>query len=261
MATSFGALCTDFYINLKLALKMDLPTERETILHLFDRVRKSEPAMDRFRRYDNELALESSRRETQYKWLALRRASLRTGHVNPEEMTDAYGFHRLILQIAPHYLTISPLDVDYLELTFGFDLECQANHDEVVYDALYGDAPMADLLRPFGSVDENESKVLDVQPLFGMSLCKSGDLQAFFEVKSRTRSRRGQTGRSRDEPLSLFLTVRRYGPIRQVDDIATDFDELAEHAETLATERLVPHMLTPIARQITSSSAGGGDPL
>ena len=37
MATSFGALCTDFYINQKVGLKMDLPADRETILHLFDR--------------------------------------------------------------------------------------------------------------------------------------------------------------------------------------------------------------------------------
>jgi hypothetical protein len=57
MATSFGALCTDFYVNQKLALKMDLPGERETVLHFFDRVKKSIPAMNRFRRYDGELAL------------------------------------------------------------------------------------------------------------------------------------------------------------------------------------------------------------
>ena len=38
--TTFVALCSDFYVNQKLALKMDLPSERETILHFFDRVRK-----------------------------------------------------------------------------------------------------------------------------------------------------------------------------------------------------------------------------
>ena len=52
MATSYGALCTDFYINQKLALKMDLPSDRETILHFFDLVRREMPSMHRFRRYD-----------------------------------------------------------------------------------------------------------------------------------------------------------------------------------------------------------------
>ena len=82
MATSFGALCSDFYVNSKLAMKMDLPDERETVLHLFDRVRRSYPSMDRFRRYDNEFLLESSRRETEYHYLSLRRSSIRAGQSN-----------------------------------------------------------------------------------------------------------------------------------------------------------------------------------
>ena len=108
MATSFGALCTDFYINQKLSLKMDLPGDRETVLHLFDGVRKAMPGMDRFRRYDGELALESARRDAEYRWLALRRTSVRTGHVNPQTMAEAYRFHRLILEVVPYHLTISP---------------------------------------------------------------------------------------------------------------------------------------------------------
>jgi arylsulfatase A-like enzyme len=45
MATSFGALCDDFYINQAIAVKMDLPTERDTLLHMFDRVRADQPTM------------------------------------------------------------------------------------------------------------------------------------------------------------------------------------------------------------------------
>ena len=78
MATSYGALCTDFSVNHKLAMKMDLPGDRETILHLFDRVRKAFPSMDRFHPYENELALESPRRDPQYRCLTIRRRSIRT---------------------------------------------------------------------------------------------------------------------------------------------------------------------------------------
>ncbi len=249
MATSFGALCTDFYINQKLALKMDLPGDRETVLHLFDRVRKTVPSMDRFRRYDGELALESPRREAEYRWLAMRRTSVRTGHVNPQTMADAYDYHRLILEITPYHLTISPLDVDYLELMFGFDLECKANHDEVVYDALFGDSALGNVLKAPGS------KILDVQPVLGASLSDKGDLQAYFEVKTRTKSRRGSSGRYRHEPIGVFLTVRRYGPVGALEELMMILDDLSTQAESLATDRLVPDLLTPIARQITSSSA------
>lgn len=249
MATSFGALCSDFYVNHKLALKMDLQSGRETILHFFDAVRKSEPEMDRFRRYDGELALESPRKEEEYRWLSLQRVTMRTGHINPQTMGDAYDFHRLILELAPYNLTISPLDVDYQELMFGFDLECKADHDDVVFTALFGDTPLANLVRiPQG-------KVLDVQPVLGVSLSEQGDLQAYYEVKTRTKNRRGNATRYKHDPISLFLTIRRYGPIDKVDDLITHFNMLSQKAEELATDRFVPDLLTPIARHITSSSA------
>src|SRR5258705_10934795 len=71
MPTSYGAICTDFYVNQKLSLKMDLPSGRESVLDMFDRIRKELPDMERFRRYDGELALESPEQSSQYSWLAL----------------------------------------------------------------------------------------------------------------------------------------------------------------------------------------------
>jgi hypothetical protein len=249
MATSFGALCTDFYINHKLALKMDLPSERETTLHFFEAVRKTVPGMDRFRRFNNELALESSRRDQEYRWLSLQRTTVRTGHVNPQSMSQAFEFHRLVLELAPFHLTISPLEIDFQELMYGFDLECKADHDEVVFEALLGDTPFAKLLSvPHG-------KILDVQPVLGVALTAGGDTQAYFEVKTRTKSRRGSASRFKHEPISLFLTVRRYGPAQQLDDLTEVLAELSAKTEELATDRFVPDLLTPIARQITSSSA------
>ena len=251
MATSYGALCTDFYLNQKLALKLDLPSERETILHLFDRIRRSMPDMDRFRRYDGELALESSKHEGEYTWLALRRASIRTGHVNPSTIDEAHKLHQLILEVSPYHLTISPLDIDYIELMFGFDLECKGNHDEVIFDALFHDSPMANLTQVPGYED---ARALDVQPIFGVALCDEGNLQAFFEIKTRAKSQRGDDSRYHDEPISLFLTVRQYGPIEQIDQLPKIYEQLHGHCETLASERLIPDLLTPIARQIISSS-------
>lgn len=249
MPTSYGALCSDFYVNLKLSLKMDLPGDRETILHLFDRIRRSIPSMDRMRRYNSELALESSRRNSEYRWLAMRQNYLRVGHVNPQSMEDAYKTHRLILEVAPYHLTISPLDVDCVELLFGFDLECHSDQDEVVYNALIAGSPLANLLKV------PDARIMDVQPVFALSLSDEGDLQALFEVKTRTKTRRGSSKRYRNEPLGIFLTVRRFGPVNQTEDLLDVFTLLTQHAELLASERVVPNLLTPIVRQITSSNA------
>ena len=248
MATSFGALCTDFYVNQKLALKMDLPSERETVLHFFDRVRKQIPQLNRFRRYEGELALESARKDAAYQWMALRRTSVRSGHVNPESMKQAYDFHRLVLELSPHFLSISPLDVDYVELMFGFDLECKDNHDQVIHDALFAETPLAQL------TEVNDAGMLDCQPIFGLNLSERGDLQAYFEVKTRQKTRRGNDRQFRDEPISLFLTLRKYGPVDKVDDLKAIYKKLAHEAEALATDKLVPYLLTPIARHITSSA-------
>lgn len=248
MTTSFGALSTDFHITQKLALKMDLPDDRETLLHLFDQVRKTDPAMRRFRRFDGELLLESSRREPHYRWLTLRRTSVRSGQSNPDQMADAYRFHQNVLRLIPYQLSISPIDVGYQELWFSFDLECKSNQDEVVYDALIADTPLANLMQ------WPDAKITDVQPVLGMRLEGRRGLEAYFEVKTRRRGRRGGS-RYRQEPIGVVVSVRKYGPINEVEDLVTNFKKMAQYAEQLATERLVPHLLMPIARQITSSSA------
>ena len=162
----------------------------------------------------------------------------------------------MVLELVPYYLTISPLDIDYLELLFGFDMECEGNHDEVVYEALYEGTPLGNLLNVPGT-DIEHAKIVDVQPILGASLTEEGNLQAFFEVKTRSRGRRGQSTRFREEPLSVFLTIRNYEPVKKVEDLLERFDMLKEKAEVLATDQLVPYLLNPIARQITSSSAGG----
>jgi hypothetical protein len=248
MSTSFGALCTDFYVNQKIAVKMDLPGERETILHLFDRIRADQPGMKKFRRFTDELSLESSRRNGAYKWLALRRNNIRSGQVNPQTLDEAYDLHRLILKLTPYHLSISPLDLDYQELLLGFDLEARGNQNEIVFDALFADSPLAKLM------NYGPSKPLDVQPVFGMSLNERCDLQAFFEVKTVTSQAQVRTGRFRPEPISIFLTLRKFGPIDRMEDLLENFEVLRSHAEKLAEKRLVPDLLAPISRAITSSA-------
>jgi len=248
MATSFGALCTDFYVNQRFALKMDLPSSRETILDLFDRVRKGRPTMDRFRRFEGELALESVPRDGAYEWLALRSTSIRSGSVNPDSLADAYQLHRLILEITPYFLSISPLDVEYLELMFGFDLEAKGNHDEIVFDALFADTPLG------GLANTETAPPMDVQPVFAFTLDEERRIQVNFEVKTRTVEREVEGDKFDDEPISVYVGVRQLGPVEAIDDLQTVFERLATHAEQLANDQVIPLLLTPISRVIASRS-------
>jgi hypothetical protein len=246
MATSYGALCTDFYVNQKISLKMDLPSGRETVLDMFDRIRKELPAMDRFRRFDQELALESPENASQYNWLALRRTTIRSGWVNPDSLEQAYKLHRLILEVAPYYLSISPLDVEFIELVFGFDLQAERNRNEIVYEALLANSPLASMCDPA------QEAVLESQPFIGFALNERCDLQAFIEVKTRTRTSEIASGRFDDEPISVYLTTRQYGSLKSVDEFTSIFGTLAGHIERLAEERVIPNIVLPLREAIMS---------
>jgi hypothetical protein len=148
--------------------------------------------------------------------------------------------------VAPYYLSISPLDIDYLELVFGFDLEAEANRDEVVFDALLADGPLGNL------VDPNQDRFLDCQPIVGLALNEACDLQAFFEVRSRGSATEVATGDFLPEPISVYLTVRRHGPVSSLEQLPAIFATLCGHAERLAEERAIPQLVMPIRHAILS---------
>ena len=236
--STFSALCSDFYINQKLGLKLDLPERRETVLDLFDRVRKTFPRLTQFQRYEGEVAIESSGADPDRQWVALRQTSIRSGHVNPASLTDAYHFHKAILEVAPYFLSISPLDIDMLEVVFGFDFDTEHDKDAVVFDALLANSPLAAL------VDPGFERVTEAQPGIAISLGERGDMQAVFEV--RTRPRVPVAGERGGDPISVFLTVRKFGPLASLDDLKGAFGAVVGHAEMLAEQRVIPHLVAPI---------------
>lgn len=245
MNDSFKALCADFYVNQKLQVKMDLPRTRETILDFYERVRKSFPQMMGFRKYRDELALESNPQEMPHRWLAVKGTSIRSGCVNAESLTECYGLHQLVLDAAPSYLSISPLDIDHLEVLFGFDLMAQGNHDQIVYDALLAGSPLA------GLMDIPHATLSDFQPTLGVTLGASKEFEVYAEVKTRPvmlRPRDPELG----EPISVYLTMRKLGPISDMKELTTAFTRLTKMGEDLIQHRIVPNLLVPIHAAIGS---------
>lgn len=245
MSESLRALCSDFYVNLKLGVKMELPRGRETVLELFERVRRQFPAMNHFRRYRDELALESPQTDSPHRWVAARVNSVRSGTVNPPDMNEAYALHRLVLEVAPYFMSISPLDVDFVELLFGFDLSAAGNHDAIVYEALLADSPLGKL------ADSSALGATDCQPSLGFSIGRRGDIEAAFEVKTRT-AQQSQNPEAPPEPISVYLTLRKFGSVMDLKDLAGTFDRLASVGEEMAEARVVPTFLVPLRDAIAS---------
>lgn len=258
MSESYGALATDFYVNQRLNVKLDLPTGRETILGLFDRVRKDFGHMTRFRRLSGELALESEgpdeKKGLPHQWVALRRTSVRSGCVNPPSPREAYRLHRMLLEASPYFLSISPLDIDYVELLYGFDLVCTGNHDAIVFDALYGGGGKnAPALTALGDV--RGAIPIECQPLLGFALSDSCDLQAQFEVKTRTPTRAVRSGEFDPAPISVYLTVRQYTTLRDVGELKGVLGTLSSRAESLLESIVIPRMLMPLREAIASTGS------
>jgi hypothetical protein len=243
--TGFDALCRDFCVNQKLALKMDLPGAREPVLDLFGRLRKDMPRLANLERYpDGEVALESGEDDRDFLWVSMRQTSLKSGWVNPASLEDAYRMHRTVLEVAPFFLSISPLDVSHLELVYAFDFECDGNRDEVVLDALLGGSRIGEFAE--GASDT----VIDSQPFLALVLADAPDMHVYLEV--RTRVQRGEIGAIREggDPLSVMLTVRRTGPVRRLEELPTHLAQLSGHGERLVEQRLIPRILMPLRERL-----------
>src|SRR5262249_18534916 len=158
-------------------------------------------------------ALETAELDRQFTWVAMRQTSVRSGSVNPGSLEDAYALHTRILEVAPYYLSINALDVDSLELVYGFDFETSAPRDEIIFEALLAASPLAEL------VDRQQDHLVDVQPSLSVGITESGDVTATFEVKSRAGRHDRMPLTSDEDPISVFLTVRRQGPIRALDEL------------------------------------------
>ena len=235
------ALCSDVYVNLRMALTMDLPSRRETVLDLFDRVRKECPDLTALRRYDQEYALESEGDPRQSSWVSLQRTSVRSGMVNPEDLADAYALHRTVLRNAPYFLSITPLDVECIDLVFGFDLDCPGSKDEAVFDTFFDTSPFAGLVR-------DGDTLTDVQPLVAFRLESDAATTAVVEV--RTQPPPQAPTMPRPSPISVYLTVRRRGPFKQLEQLDEVFGSLVGWAEQVAEERVVPHVVVPLHRRL-----------
>lgn len=241
MSESYRALCSDFYVNLKLATKMELPRTRETVLDLFERVRKHFPAMSNFRRYRDELALESPQSDAPHRWLAIKSNHARTGTVNPESLAEGYTLHEHMLEAAPFYLNISPLDVDYVELLYGFDILAGGNHDAVVFEALLGGSPLAAMLEVPGATP------VECQPLIGVTIGTGSDeIQAAFEVKTRPGGAGKRDHEGGPEPINVYLTLRRFGTVQDLKELPGIFRTLAKKGEEILDNKVVPKLLAPI---------------
>lgn len=245
--TRFMSDADDFYVNVNLNTELDLPTGRDTVLHFFEQMKKAFPDLRNFySREAGDLVLEGDKEQGHYRWVAIEQKKLCSGAVNPDSLEEAYRQHELVLDVAPHLLTISTLDCEALDVMYGFDFTFEGNHDEVVAEAL-GVTPALE-----GLLDMPGSRVLNFEPSITMSLDESCRLQSRLTIETRTNPYQIRTGEYPEDQISLYFTIRQYwgnGPDRS---FVESFRRQREIGEELVHERVIPRIVRPLAHAIAS---------
>jgi hypothetical protein len=243
---SYSSLCDDFYLDMYVNTELDLPAERDTILSFFERIRKQFPSMGCFyRRSTNEYCLEEDRRRGQYRWVSLEIDRIGSGVVNPSDLEEAYDQDRLVLDMAPYMLSVSPLDIDSLDVTFAMDFDYSGSHDEVIAEALLGQSALACLL------DMPGAKPIGCSPAIVVALSDDDRTQARISVESKTSVYEpGNKEQDQGEAIGLSLTIRQYPKTDEKFDPLGSFENQCRLAQEMMAEKVMPYFVQPLVETI-----------
>ena len=247
MMLEFDGVADDFFVNLNLQTTLALPDARETVLQFREAVQRDFPAMTSFyQRETGEYVLEGDREEGSYSWLELQTNRLTAGSFNPPSLDDALALHQWLLDRSVYFLGISGLDVECLDVLFGFNLDYRGNRDAIVASALLGDSPLAAL------VGEGAGGCVEFEPGIVVALDEDCYMQARLSLETRSSSYQVRTGQYDDEPISVYFTVRRYPTPGQVINMTESLADQAAACQDLVTRVVIPQVVHPIALAIAA---------
>ncbi len=248
MTTDYAGITDDFFINVDLQTTLGLPRGRESVLHLCETVQKQFPSMTNlYQRDGGAYVLEGDREGGSYRWLELQSHRLTAGYFNPRDIDDAFDLHRWLLDSSIYFLGVSPLDVEALDVLFGFNMDYKGNRDAIVAGALLAGSPLDAM------TSEITPRATECEPNIVLSLDEDCYLQGRLSVETRCNSYQVRTGQYDNEPISVYFTVRRYPRPGEVIELKHSYDEQLALCEDLIARAVVPNVITPIAAAIASA--------
>src|ERR1051325_3535546 len=203
--TPYGSLCDDFGVHAYVNTKMELPTNRETVLHFFNSLQKTFPTMTDFDcRGGDEYVLEEDREQGSYRWIGMEKKRFASGYMNPPSIEAADAQHERVLETAPYHLDFGSLDCEAFDVMFSFDFLYSGNHDEVVAEALGMNTTLESFLQM------NGTRVIGYEPALILALDDTCRLQCRLNIETRTNAYEIRTNQFPNAPITVFLTVRQY---------------------------------------------------
>ena len=242
----YATLSDDFYLNLNLNTEMELPGSRETILHFFEQLQKKYPTMRNFYSRDRgEYVLEEDKDRGHYRWATVDARRVCSGYVNPQSTDRALEQHRLVLELLPYALSISPLDCESLNLMFGFDFTYRGNHNQLVAEAL-GVTPAFERL-----TDMPGATMVAYEPNIQFSVDDDCRIQCRVSVETRTSAYHVRTREFPEEQISVYVTARRYGSLDPGETYVHAVERLANLGREVVDDYVIDSILLPLQQAIS----------
>lgn len=241
----FSSFSDDYYLNMHLNTEMELPQSRETVLHFFEQIQKHYPTMRNFyNRERTEFVLEEDKDRGNYRWATVEQRRVCSGFVNPPSLDDALAQHKLVLELAPYALSVSPLDCESLNVMFGFDYTYRGNHNELLVEAL-GVTPAFERM-----LDIPGATVISSEPALQLALDADCRTQVRLSVETRTTAYHVRMGDYPEEQLSVYLTARRYGSLDPGETYVQALFRLTEICRDLVENYVIDNVLRPLQQTI-----------
>lgn len=244
---SYASLCDDFGMSVYLHSKLEMPSNRETVLHFFEAVQKTSPRLTEFEKRDGgEYMLEEERDSGSYRWVSLDQRRLSSGYVNPPALEDADEHNTRVLDMAPYHFDLSALQTESLDVLYYFDFVYQGNHDEVVAEALASGTPFEGLSQIPGG------RVLNYQPTVMMALDDACQLQCRMSIETRTNAYQVRTGTFPESPISVYFTVRQFWGKQTFKTFADSYHNQRRLQDELVAQYVIPNVITPLQKAISA---------
>lgn len=246
MPHSYCGIADEFYVNMHLNTEMDLPSNRDTLLHYFEQLQKRFPSMRNFYNRDrSDYVLEEDKDGGAYSWASVEPRRIGSGHVNPTCLDTVFEHQQIVLQSVPHLLLVSPLDCESLTVTFCFEFNYAGNHHDLLAEAI-GVSPGFE-----GFTDSvGTSRLVSFAPSFQISLSEDCRTQARVHVETGTTAYHVRTSEFPDRTLGVNLTLLSYGSLNSDETYVSRFDELVAHGIEILDKQMLEQVLLPLQHAI-----------
>ena len=244
----YASLCDDFYLYCYLNTELELPNERDTVLHFFGQIGKAFPKLTNFYGRDpQEYVLEEDKEMGNYRWISLEPRRLGSGYFNPPNVDDCHGQHEMVLDLAQPLLSVSSLDCEAIDVMFGFDFNFRGNHDELIGDVFARDS------RFEGLVNIPNGRLVNYEPTLTVSLDEECRCQCRLSIATRTNSYQVRTSQYGEDAISIYFTVRQYWGLGTKLSFVESYRKQFKTAEELVDSYLLPSIVVPVSEAIAAS--------